>query len=59
MSTTDQNMRLHEEINNYKFMFTKMGMEINKVKSENQELTSANSVIIFYNTSFFKLILAP
>jgi len=47
MSATDQNMRLHEEINNYKFMLTKMGIEINKVKSENQELINANSVIIF------------
>ena len=46
MSATDQNMRLHEEINNYKFMLNKMAIEVNKVKSENQDLTNTNSVII-------------
>jgi len=43
MSATDQNMRLHEEINSYKLMITNLAKEINKIKSENQDLSNANS----------------
>jgi len=43
MSATDQNMRLHEEINSYKLMITNLAKEMNKIKSENQDLSNANS----------------
>ena len=56
MSATDQNMRLHDEIQNYKFMLNKMATELNKVKAENQELTNANSVIISGNIPFLNSI---
>lgn len=54
MDVTEQNMRIHEELNSYKAMLVKVAKEYNKVQQEKGEMKETNIVSHVNLTSVFK-----
>ena len=44
MDANEQNMKLHDELENYNMMITKMAKDMNKLRSEKEYLTVENAV---------------
>ena len=52
MDVTEQNMKMHEELNSYKAMLVKVAKAYNKLQEEKAELNEANMVSKFVEFVF-------